>query len=185
MRYHILLICFFTAINLYAEGKLVTVQLKSDSVLTGELISVNKNGIIISLKEGLTEEELSDSLYLLCEIRCKNIAQISFEENSQVATKVVIGTLLGIASGWLIVEIGFPGSAEKNSFWNNWKSFLKLVSAGLFGVIGLVVGTVSGIFESSEEINFSIMSDENIKLLKSYARYTDNEPEFINRILPE
>ena len=168
-----------------AGGKYVTIQLKDSSVISGELISVKENGLIICLTPGLSEEELSDSLQLLVGLNYNRIAEIGYKyrNGSKLVIPIFLGAGLGIASGLIIGAIAFPGaSSDKNDIIGSWFSTLRYVMVAVFGAVGFIVGTITGISTSDEEENISSISSEEIETLKFFSRYNNGEPKFLNQI---
>jgi hypothetical protein len=168
-----------------AGGKYVTIQLKDSSIISGELISVRDNGLIICLSPGLSEEELSDSLQLLVGLNYSLIAQIAYKYRNgpKLVLPIFLGTGLGIASGLLISAIAFPGSSsDKQDIIGSWFSTLKYVMVAVFGAVGLMVGTITGISISDEDKNISNISSNEIDMLKFFSRYDKGEPEFLHQI---
>jgi hypothetical protein len=168
-----------------AGGKYVTIQLKDSSTISGELISVRNNGLIICISPGLSEEELSDSLQLLVGLNYNSIAQIAYKYRNgpKLVLPIFLGTGLGIASGLLISAIAFPGaSSDKQDIIGSWFSTLKYVMVAVFGAVGLIVGTITGISISGEDKNISNISSDEIEMLKFFSRYDKGEPEFLHQI---
>jgi len=129
--------------SVLADGKYVTIELKDSSIISGKLISVRDNGLIICLDEGLSEEELADSLSLLIAVNYKQISQITIKEDSKLAASI-IGTGIGAGMGLIIGAVAFPGSNSSSG--ETVRSWLRLLTTALFGTVGLIVGTVSGLF---------------------------------------
>lgn len=168
-----------------AGGKYVTIQLKDSSIISGELISVRENGLIICLSPGLSEEELSDSLQLLVGLNYNRVARIAYEykNGAKMFVPIFLGAGLGIASGFIIGAIAFPGaSSDKHDIVGSWFSTLRYVMVAVFGTVGLIVGTITGISISEEEKNISNISSEEIEMLKFFSRYDKGEPQFLNQI---
>jgi hypothetical protein len=168
-----------------AAGKYVTIQLKDSGIISGELISVRDNGLIICLSPGLSEEELSDSLQLLVGLNYSLIAQIAYKYRNgpKLVLPIFLGTGLGIASGLLISAIAFRGSSsDKQDIIGSWFSTLKYVMLAVFGAVGLIVGTITGISISDEDKNISNISSNEIDMLKFFSRYDKGEPEFLHQI---
>ena len=171
--------------SILAGGKNVTIQLKDSSTISGELISVRDNGLIICISPGLSEEELSDSLQLLVGLKYNHIAEIAYKyrSGSKLVIPIFLGAGLGIASGFIIGSIAFPGaSSNKDHIIGYLFSNLKLVMMLVFGTAGLIIGTVTGISSSVEEENISRISSEVIEKLKFFSRYDKGEPEFLHQI---
>ena len=168
-----------------AAGKYVTIQLKDSSTISGELISVRNNGLIICISPGLSEEELSDSLQLLVGLNYSLIAQIAYKYRNgpKLVLPIFLGTGLGIASGLLISAIAIPGaSSDKQDIMGSWFSTLKYVMVAVFGAVGLIVGTITGISISDEDKNISNISSDEIEMLKFFSRSNKGEPEFLHQI---
>jgi hypothetical protein len=168
-----------------AGGKYVTIQLKDSSVISGELISVRENGLIICLSPGLSEDELSDSLQLLVGLNYNRIAQIVYKyiNGPKLVIPIFLGAGLGIASGLLISAIAFSGaSSDKQDIIGSWFSTLRYVMVAVFGAVGLIVGTITGISISNKEKNISNISSDKLEKLKFFSRYDKGEPEFLNQI---
>jgi hypothetical protein len=180
----ILIITLLTGSTL-AGGKYVTIQLKDSSIISGELISVRDNGLIICLSPGLSEEELSDSLQLLVSLNYNRIAQIAYKyrNSPKLVLPIFLGAGLGIASGLLISAIAFPGaSSDKQDIIGSWFSTLKYVMVAMFGAVGLIVGTITGISISEEDKSISNISSDEIEMLNFLSRYDKGEPEFLHQI---
>ena len=168
-----------------AGGKYITIQLKDSSVISGELISVRDNGLIICLSPGLSEEELSDSLQLLVGLNYDRIAQIAYNyrSGSKLVIPILLGTGLGIASGLIIGTIAFPGAnSDNNDIIGSSFSTLKVIMAVVLGSIGFIVGVITGTTSSNEEKNISNISSDEIEMLKSFSRYDKGEPGFLQQI---
>jgi hypothetical protein len=168
-----------------AGGKYVTIQLKDSSFISGELISVRDNGLIICPDEGLSEEELSDSLQLLVGLNYNRIAQIAYKyrSGSKLVIPILLGTGLGIASGLIIGTIAFPwANSNNNDIIGSSFSTLKVIMAVVLGSIGFIVGTITGISISDEEQNISNLSSDEIETLKSFSRYDKGEPGFLQQV---
>ena len=186
IKYFIIIAAIFLLTgSTLAGGKHVTIQLKDSSIISGELISVRDNGLIICLSPGLSEEELSDSLQLLVGLKYNHIAEIAYKyrSGSKLVIPIFLGTGLGIASGLLISAIAFPwASSDKHDVIGSWFSTLRYVMVAVFGAVGFIVGTITGISISDEEKNISNISSDEIDMLKFFSRYDKGEPEFLHQI---
>ena len=186
IKYFIIIAAIFLLTgSTLAGGKHVTIQLKDSSIISGELISVRDNGLIICLSPGLSEEELSDSLQLLVGLNYNRIAQIGYKYRNgpNLVIPIFLGAGLGIASGLLISAIAFPGaSSDKHDVIGSWFSTLRYAMVAVFGWVGFIVGTITGISTSDEEENISSISSEEIETLKFFSRYNNGEPKFLNQI---
>jgi hypothetical protein len=181
----IIFIIILLTTSVLADGKYVTVQLRDSSFISGELISVRDNGLIICLSPGLSEKELSDSLQLLVGLNYNRIAQIAYKyrSGSKLVIPILLGTGLGIASGLIIGTIAFPwANSDNNDIIGSSFSTLKVIMAVVLGSIGFIVGTVTGISISDEEKNVSNLSFGEIEMLKSFSRYDKGEPGFLQQI---
>ena len=178
----VLLICFIFLLstNLFAGGRTITVTMKDSSQLTGELISVQEKGIIIAFQEDLTEEQMLQNPDLIAAINYDEIKEVTAEGHSQFGSGLLYGFLGGAAFGILagVILVSSTNSESNGSF----STLLAVLLGGAFGIIGAVIGSISGAVSSTPDIDFKPDMNDSFLTLKSFARYTDEDPGFLKLV---
>ena len=155
-------------------GAEVTLSLKDEKEINGELLSVNDSMLIICTKHSATDLEISNAAYPIVIIRNNEIQILTFKGNNFTWLGLAIGSVTFTGIGiWMGYEFNKGMDTEGSEVG--------------FGILGLLVGaTVGGIvgylLSKDDVILFEIPPDYNFSFLKPLARYKDKEPENLKEI---
>ncbi len=155
-------------------GAEVTLSIKNGKEISGELLSVRENSVTICTEYSATEQELSNRKYPINKVQNDEINEITIEGSNCVWIGFAIGsaTFTGIGI-WIGHELEKGLDAEGGK-------------AGL-GIIGFFVGAIAGgivgyLLSTDNVILKDIPPEYDFSLLKSLARYPDEEPKYLRAI---
>ncbi len=165
MTWAVLLIAvlFLSGVTLAAEkksGRNLILTLKNGSVVKGELLTVERDRLILFDSIALTDAD----------VRIGDVAQIKVRKKSSFLSDLGTGILIGGATG---AVLGLASGDDKNMFFP-WTAAQKALAYGLgLGVLGGGVGGIVGAI-SGESIDLGSISppdlDGVLGKLKTYAR---------------
>jgi hypothetical protein len=163
----------------------VEVTLTTGESLTGEILSVREQSVLLTTRYGAGEEVLVDNKSLVRVVDLELIKEVALPGSSHMVHGMGIGMALGCLAGCLIggsQEVsnqkndifGCSGWAEKNA---------NACSGGLIGGSGgtLVGAGVGGALSGNDIILFG-HNKRDPAALRSVARYYDKEPEFLKSV---
>jgi len=142
----------------------VSLLLKNRDVVSGELLSVRQNSIILCQEYSAREEELSNLTYPISMISNNDIKQLTIVGSSWIWEGIAAGAFAGGLTGMLVASEG-----------------LEVMAGLVIGTwIGLTAGWIIGYAISTEEyVLEEIPPSYNWSTLKQLARYPDEEPEYL------
>ncbi len=153
-------------------GAKITLSIKNGEKVSGELLSVRDNTMIICTKYSATEEELTNLTYRITIIQYDEIKKLTIKGDSYIWTGIGYGASGGILIGAMV---GYTIAVEEKSFG------VEILGLGVIGlIVGAIAGGIIGNANSTDEIILSDISPKyDMSLLKSLSRYPDNEPEYL------
>jgi len=148
-------------------GVEVSLSLKEGNVVSGELLAVRENIIILCQEYSAREEELSKLTYPISMISSKDIKQLTIVGSSWIWEGIAAGAFAGGLTGMLVASEG-----------------LEVMAGLVIGTwIGITAGWITGYALSSEEyVLQEPPTDYDWSVLKSLSRYPDKEPEYLRAI---
>ena len=162
-----------------AIGAEVTMLLKDQVEINGELLSVRDSSITICTKYSATDKELESLQYPIQVIRTEKIWEITFEGSNYKWIGLGIGAVAGIGLGILVGNIYEPPEPSDNME----TAFAKSCMGIMVGLLAAGVGMGIGELVSTDDvILYEIPPGYKLIPLKSLARYPDNEPEYLRAI---
>jgi hypothetical protein len=157
----------------YAGAK-AYVEMNDGSDYTGELLTVRDSIMIVCEEYDADEQELADSVYALFVLNNRDIKLIELSVGNYLGAGMVVGYTAGAAVG------GAAGS-DPNPYYLDLGAFAGALAGGLVGAI--IGGTIGFIFTDYEDVYEQANPEEyDFKKLNIYARYVNNEPEYLKKI---
>ena len=155
-------------------GVEVTLSLKDEEEISGELLPVRDSMITICKKHSATELELANLSYPIITTRNNEIKTFSMKGNNFICIGLAIGsaTFTGIGI-WMGREFNKGLDTEGRE-----------VGFGILGLfVGAAVGGIVGYFLSTDDVYLiEIPPDYNFSVLKPLSRYKGVEPEYLKEI---
>jgi hypothetical protein len=148
-------------------GAKAYIRMNDGNDYTGELLRVQNSIMIVCEEYGADAQELADSVYAIYVLDNREIELIELYAGNYLATGILVGPFAGmmIAGGVSSRDTG-----------------LDAVIGGFFG--GMIIGGIVGFISTDYEDVYEQTNPEeyDFKTLNIYARYVNNEPEFLKRI---
>jgi len=153
------------------------IEMKDGSDYTGELLTVRDSIMIICEEYEADEQELADSVYAFFVLNNRDIKLIEL----YVGNYLVAGILVGSSAGALAGVAAYSESGPDPY------GFVGLYNTGVAvagGFVGAIIGGIIGatIPDYKPVFKYADLKEYDFKQLKIYARYVDNEPEFLKKI---
>ena len=167
--------------DLLADGADVVLLLNSGSEVSGELLSVRENAILIARTSGTTDEVLERFPDAISVVPYESVQKVTIDGNSYVLLGLGLGLVTGVAVGFAVA----PDAHEDNSPGQLVDGINSTYSVSIGGLIGLALGTVVGAAASTGDNEMETSTFKSPYSLKPYARYQEDEPEFLKAIEAE
>ena len=160
----------------YAGAK-AYIEMNDGSDYTGELLTVRDSIIIVCEEYDADEQELADSVYALFVLNNRDIKLIEFYVGNYLGAGLVVGCLAG----------GLAGLAAYSESGPDPYGFVGLHNMGVAvvgGFVGAIIGGTIGFISTDYDVVYEYSNPEeyDFKKLNIYARYVNNEPEFLKNI---
>jgi hypothetical protein len=161
------------------QGADVILLLKTGHQISGELLSVSDSTLIISTLGEVDIKVLSTQSAGIIAVRNEEIFHMVIKGKSNVLKGMILGTLVGVG---FHVLVGLAAGA------NPLKAYFtdadpEARKAGVtYGALGLTVGTIAGIASSSRDKVIDPLLHQDFSFLRSFARFSDEEPQFLKKI---
>jgi hypothetical protein len=152
-------------------GKEVTVYLKNENVLSGELITVRQNSILIFPVK--SDINLIDDSDLITVLNKSEILKIEKPNDRNFFDNCLISSYTGGAIGGLLTG-GVALIVTKNKSETNY-------AGALISLIGWVVGTVITYIIISGDNEYEINRDYDWSDIREYARFKSFEPFYLKQ----
>ena len=153
-------------------GAEITLSKTNGSEINGELLSVRDSSITICAEYSVAEEELANLTYLITIVRTDEMQELTIEGSSYVWVGVGAGLLVGAGIGYIVANTA-----------SNDVTYGALIGGGLIIIAASVAGGLIGKSLSDEEFVLQeIPPGFDFSLLKSFARYPEEEPEYLRSI---
>ncbi|MGB5893213.1 MAG: hypothetical protein WBG58_03475, partial [Ignavibacteriaceae bacterium] len=161
-----------------AVGAEITLLLKDGTDMNGELLSVRDSSITMCTKYSATEKELASPQYPIHTVRTDKIWEITLEGSNYRWIGFGIGTVAGIGLGVLVAE-----NYESESHDSREEAYIGFCLGVLVGSMVATIGAGIGEIASTDDvILYEIPPGYKLVLLKSLARYPDEEPKYLKAI---
>ncbi len=156
----------------YAGAK-AYIEMNDGSDYTGELLTVRDSIMIVCEEYEADEQELADSVYAFFVLNNRDIKLIELYVGNYLGTGISVGYLTGTAAGTAVGYNSRPYGA--------WSAFGGAVVGGF---VGAIIGGIIGAFIPDYDFVYEDANPEeyDFKKLNIYARYVNNEPEFLKKI---
>ena len=174
----------FSVSGLQASGARVTLRLRTETLITGELLLLSDSMLVIASSAGLPEDRLRTDTGGLRSVRLAEIEHFVFCGHSYVADGMLLGIVGGVAIGALVAY-----SPEGHNTDN--VSTLDPTGPGAEAmIVGLVAGAALGAFfggtSSTDDTELSEPVWRRIPFLRGLTRYHDRAtPEFLQAYLAQ
>jgi hypothetical protein len=165
-----------------AEGRRIKIMLRSGQELGGELLSVGEKSLVVIIINNVSDRELTDHPEFIAVVSKKDIKKVTLKAKSHVLAGMGIGLLVGTVGGG-IISASDPKKRKNQDFGSALMEPIEgALSAAAGGLLGLLVGAAIGVPgpRADEEINVDSLQD--LFLFRQYARYQENEPEFLKTL---
>jgi hypothetical protein len=160
-------------------GKTVVFLLYNGIKIRGELLSVRRNTLLVSVPTVKNDAPIFNQSEGMMIIAKADIQQVIIEGESNVLKGMGLGILIGGGTGLVIgLALGDSHASGINISAEDKALFLSVA----IGAIGFVVGTIAGLLSPEDDKTMQIGVEENLTELKSYARFPENEPESLRKI---
>lgn len=161
---------------LFAYGARVTVTLISGEKITGEILAVRGETLLVSKRIWLREESLERKLDGVCLIRKEDIQECVLLGESHAGEGIGMGLMAGLCVGILVnfkpkAELPFSGGLDSVEMNQPMLIVFPLLCAGL--------GAIAGIAASTKDVDVTRDLSKGLKYLMQFARYQDEVPEFL------
>ena len=160
-----------------AQGKEIAVRLNDGAELARlELIAVHDSALIVSTV--LSERHEVDTASFIL-IKTKYIREVTVKGESEILSGMGMGFAIG---GGLGALIGLGSGDDHGGFIRFSAGEKMLVLGTALGAAGMLVGLAAGAASSTPERAVSPLPNDDLSVLKPYARYPHIEPIFLNAI---
>jgi uncharacterized membrane protein (Fun14 family) len=166
--------------DLLADGADVVLLLNSGSEINGELLSVRGNAFVIGRAPGASDEILERFPDAISVVPYDNVQKVTIEGKSYVLLGLGLGLVSGVAVGYAVGPSAEDEDHPAGQILN--EAIGRPLSAGLGGLIGLLLGIAVGSAVSTGDAELDTSTLKSPYTLKPYARYQDDEPEFLKTI---
>lgn len=142
---------------------------------TGELLAVRDSIMIVCEEYDADEKELADSVYATYVLNNSDIKLIELYVGNYLGTGILLGSSTGMVAGGAAFSDSDPGP------YRDWEGI-----AGSMGgfFVGAIIGGTIGYFITDDQVvyEYTDPKEYHFKLLNIYARYVNNEPDFLKKI---
>ena len=177
----VLLGFILTASYLLGGGRTVTVLLNNGETITSELISVRTAELLLVRGKHTDDDALAKDPSRIDRVSYSTIKRVQAEGHNFAPFGVLLGAGVGMLVGASTSSgqhaFDFKSSGPDVCDINQVMETLLLSTAGCV-VAGLIVGSAI----SSEKISIEGNQADILRALKSEARYSREEPEFLQRL---
>ena len=165
-------------------GAEITLSLKNEEEIEGELLSVRDSTITVCTEYSATEEQLASLKYPINTVRIDEILEFKIEGNENEYIWIgVIGIVVGLGLGVLVAENYESESSSGSGLDEMVESGEKLcVGTGVFLLVSGISGLILRLLSTEDVILTEIPPGYKFLPLKFLARYPDEEPEYLRAI---
>jgi len=157
----------------YAGAK-TYIEMNDGTDYTGELLAVRESTMILCDDYEADEQDLVDSVYSIYVLNNYDIKLIEIKVGNYALTGILVGCFAGAIAGGVSYSDPPQSKGSKGSGY------------GALGgsIVGIIIGWIIGANITDYEPVYEYVSPEeyDFKQLKIYARYVNNEPEFLKKI---
>lgn len=142
---------------------------------TGELLAVRDSIMIVCEEYDADEKELADSVYATYVLNNSDIKLIELYVGNYLGTGILLGSSTGMVAGGAAFSDSDPGP------YGDWEG----IAGGMGGFfVGAIIGGTIGYFITDDQVvyEYTDPKEYHFKLLNIYARYVNNEPDFLKKI---
>jgi len=166
-----------------SEGARVILLLNSGQQIHGELLSVRDSALVISTIEDIHEKELASQTASIHVIKNQEILHVTIKGKSKVLKGMVQGFLIGAGAGALLGLATYQPCPPKSFICLDFGPGVAAAGGAiLLGGAGFLIGTIAGIASSRGDKVIEPLPGRDLSLLKPYARFPLEEPEFLGKI---
>jgi hypothetical protein len=158
------------------KGANVSVYIKDEYEVSGELLSVREKSLLL-LNPGCDERLLKPEC--INNIKTSEIDKLTIKGNSNVVLGVSLGLLASVVVGAIIYQSNYKSSSTR---WGPPINEEAVVSIGVATAGCIIIGTAIGILTSTPDEDIKIYSEKDIRGLRSYSRYPEDEPNQLKKI---
>lgn len=156
----------------YAGAK-AYIEMNDGTDYSGELLTVRDSIMIVCEEYDADEQKLADSAYAFFVLNNRDIKLI----------ELYVGTYLGFGMG-VVFSVGAIAGGLVASDPGPYGDLSAIVGAMVGGFAGAIIGGTIGYFITDNEVVYEHTNPEeyDFKKLNIYARYVNNEPDFLKKI---
>jgi hypothetical protein len=183
----ILAVCLLTAAATIspAHAKEIVILLSGGSELRAELLSVRDSAIVICLKVDVSNDELLRNPRLATVLPFQRVDRIKMEGKSYVITGLLLGALGGgIAGGLIGSQVTTESERNPDFFTTVFVAPVERTAHTATGILvgglgGLLLGAMIGGGASTPETILDPRGRGQREVLREFARFPRQEPEFL------
>jgi len=159
-------------------GSKAYIEMNDGTDYTGELLVVRDSIMIVCEEYDADEHELADSVYALFVLNNRDIKLIELYVGNYLGEGMAVGSLAVGGVGVAAYSVSGTGGPYDFSFLHN------MGVAMVSGFVGAIIGGTIGFFFTDYEDVYEQANPEeyDFKKLNIYARYVNNEPDFLKKI---
>ena len=171
-------------------GAETNIEMNDGTDYSGELLIVRDSIMIVCEEYEADEQDLADSVYAIYVLNNRDIELIELYGGNYLGTGIFVGCSMGSIIGARIGKTDEPKPPPRDpDEWHFDLGFPKVNEGAvtgfcLGGAIGALMGGTIGYFITDDEVVYEYANPEefDFKKLNIYARYVNNEPEFLKNI---
>jgi hypothetical protein len=155
-------------------GAEITLSLQNGEEINGELLSIKESSLTICTEYSAKEVELANLTYPIIPVRYDEIKELTIKGGNYVWIGFLIGSAVFTGIG-IIVGHGIEAGLDVED---------KVIGMSIFGFfVGAIAGGIVGYLLSTDNVILKDIPPEyDFSLLKSLARYPDEEPKYLRAI---
>ncbi len=178
-------IFIFLTINVFAQGREVTIFLKDGTKKTGELLVVRDSVIAIMTNKVAKMHEIVDHPKLVKFAFVKEINKVLLHKVE--VEGAINGAWLGAGAGGIVSAIDFLSSDYESNSIQSQNEDISSLFTNIFGgaAIGFVAGWAVATIQSEDEEVIRPTSIDALIEIKGSARFNKGEPDFIKKFINE
>ena len=164
-----------------ASGKEAILLRRGGMSVIGELLALRDSALVINVQRDASESDLQSQHGLIKVIRYSLISKITIEGHSNTLIGAAGGLAIGVLSG---VAIGIGSTNPQNNIQTFGLTGISdaVGGAAIGGLVGLAGGLIIGSAASSRGVELDFSKKWDPTVLKPYARFPDQEPEYLRAI---
>ena len=161
-----------------AEGGKIVVTMQNKNTIVGELLSVRERELVISKREGYSDDVLSKESWLLRRVPTGEIREVKVNGESYVTTGIGIGSIAGLVAG-IAIASSQRSEGLVGRYVGNEGELIGILAGS--AAAGALVGGLVGLAFSRSDVDAVTVDKRDFNLLKRFARFPKEEPAFLQK----